>query len=453
MKKTGFELKNGMNRRNFVLSSAGFIATLCTPGIWAVQNTFSKKKHYKFESFDTAKTLAPVTRVTPDDGNYVHTYFDVVPFSPSQRYFAVTRVPVLPRAPLLGDEADICVIDLQERTIQTVYTTKCWGYQTGANIQWGASDRRLYINDVVDGTAVCVGIDLETTETLAYAGPLYSIAPDESCVVGFPHELRDVSQPGYGVPPVKVGEYASLPPGASKDEGIWRTDLKTNKKRLIASLADVAAKVPSKPPFKGGTYYFWHTKFNRQSTRLLQVLRYMHPSMPDTRNPMMFTFKPDGSEIYHTPKTDRLAVWGCGGGHPNWHGDGIHVVRSIPVDGGDVSRYVQARYDGADFKVLSEKIKGGGHPSIEPRGKYLISDERGYDDNGTAVMNLRLIDLTAEEERNVCAIPTIDKKKLEDSVFRLDGHPVWSWDYKKVSLQAAPEGKRQLFMVDLESML
>ena len=36
--------------------------------------------------------------------------------------------------------------------------------------------------------------------------------------------------------------------------------------------------------------------------------------------------------------------------------------------------------------------------------------------------------------------------------FRLDGHPVWSRDYKKVSLQAAPLGKRQLFIVDLEAI-
>lgn len=38
---------------------------------------------------------------------------------------------------------------------------------------------------------------------------------------------------------------------------------------------------------------------------------------------------------------------------------------------------------------------------------------------------------------------------LKDTVFRLDGHPVWSRDYKKVSLQAAPNGKRQLFLVEL----
>ena len=435
-----------MRNRREVLKAMSALA-LC--GCASVPNKFSKKKAYRFEVWDKTKTLVPVTRVTPDDASYVHTYFDVTPFSPSQRYFAVTRVPPATRLPVLGDLADVSVIDLHEQTIQTVYTTKCWGYQTGANIQWGATDRRLYLNDVVDGTAVCVSVDLETTETRVYAGPLYSIAPDESCVVGFPHELRDVSQPGYGVPPRKQGEFASLPPGASEEEGIWRTDLKTNRKRLIASLADVAAKVPSSPPFDGGTYYFWHTKFNRQGTRLLQVLRYMHPKMPDTRNPMMLTFNPDGSDICYTPKTDRVNVWNCNGGHPNWHGDGIHVVRSIPVDGQEESRYVQVRYDGENFRVLSTKIRGGGHPSIEPNGRYLITDTSGYDGD-TYALKLRLVDLVAHEEQIVCSIPTLDKNKLPDKVFRLDGHPVWSWDYKKVSLQAAPNGNRQLFVIDLE---
>jgi len=417
-----------------------------------IPNTFSKKRYYAFKPWRPGKTAAPVTRVTPEDGFYVHTYFDVTPFSPSGRYFAVTRLPFQFRLPVLGDKAEVCIIDLLEHSIQTVLVTKCWSYQRGANVHWGATDDRLYANDVIDGEAVCVSIDLETTETLAYAGPLYTIAPDESCVVGFPHELRDVTQLGYGVPPKDPNNLPHLPPGAASDEGIWRTDLKTNKKRLIASLADVAAKTPSPPPIPGGTYYFWHTKYNWQGTRLLQVMRYMHPDMPDTRNPMMFTFNPDGTDICYTPKTDQVPVWNASGGHPTWHGDGVHVTRSIVPVGENKARYIQARYDGTEFKILSNSIVGGGHPSVEPEGKYLITDKRDYEGD-TAVIKLRLVDLVAEEETIICTVPTINKATLDNVVFRHDGHPVWSWDYKKVSLQAAPEGKRQLFLVDLEKLI
>ncbi len=438
-----------MNRRNFLLTTAGFVATVSAPEVWAVRNTFSKKKHYKFEPFDKGKTAAPVRRVTPDDGFYVHTYFDVCPFSPSERYYAVTKIPFQDKMPVLGDAAQVCVIDLHEQSIQTVFRTKCWGHQTGANINWGATDRHLYTNDVIGGKAVCVRIDLQTGETMAFAGPLYHIAPDESCVIGFPHELRDITQLGYGVAPKKPGDYASLPVEAAKDEGIWRTDLKTGAKTLLVSLADAAAKVPGPPPKEGGTYYFWHSKFNRQGTRVVQVLRYY---MPDgSRNPMTFTFNADGTDIRYAPLTNRVPVWDNGGGHPNWHPDGENILRCLNPDGGD-RRYCLFRYDGTGFRVLCPKIKGGGHPSIEVRGKYLITDDHPVIDNVQHVA-LKLIDIAAEEERKVCSIPTIDRRRLKDKVFRLDGHPSWSRDFKKVSIQAAEKGRRQMYVADLSKLI
>ena len=109
--------------------------------------------HYKFEPYRPDSFAVPVTRVTPKDGFYVFTYFDVCPFSPSQRYLATTRLPQ-DRVPVLGQTADVCVIDLQEQAIRTVYRTKSWGFQTGALLNWGATDQRLYTNDVIDGEAV-----------------------------------------------------------------------------------------------------------------------------------------------------------------------------------------------------------------------------------------------------------------------------------------------------------
>ena len=155
---------------------------------------------YEFEPFRPGAFEVPVTRVTPRDAPYVHTYYDVCPFSPSQRYLAATRLPFQDRVAVLGDEAQICVIDLREQSIRTVATTRCWGFQTGALLNWGATDRRLYTNDVVDGEARCVRIDLASGESTVFAGPMYHIAPDESCVIGFPLELLDATQPGYGVP-------------------------------------------------------------------------------------------------------------------------------------------------------------------------------------------------------------------------------------------------------------
>ena len=92
------------------------------------------------------------------------------------------------------------MIDLENETIETVYSTKGWGFQLGANLNWGKTDRYLYTNDIIDGEAVCVRIDLKTGETKGFAGPMYHIAPDESAVVGFPLDMINITQMGYGVP-------------------------------------------------------------------------------------------------------------------------------------------------------------------------------------------------------------------------------------------------------------
>ena len=438
-----------ITRRRLLRTPAGLLAAaaapLCQP---APPRPAGKraKKHYPFQKLRNEGS-APVVKVTPGDGCYVHTYFDVCPFSPSQRYLAATRLPYQDRTATLGDTADVCVIDLEEQTIETVYATRCWGYQTGANLNWGASDRYLYTNDIVAGRAGCVRIDLETGESKAFAGPMYHLAADGSAAIGFPLELLDATQEGYGAPSRDPANPKRLPPGASKSEGVWITDLETNGKRLLVSLADVAAHVAEPAPIGGGTYYFWHSKFNRQGTRVMQVLRCMLPGGHGGYNAMVFTFDRRGRDIRYLP-TD--PVWGAALDHPNWCPDGAHVLMNLAPKGATRRLFTQFRYDGTGMKVLTDRTSGGGHPSIEPHRKYVITD--AFPDKGRAVA-LRLVDVTAGKEETVCRLSTIDRNAAANPVFRLDGHPVWSRDYRRVCFQAAPEGVRQLFIADLAKLV
>jgi hypothetical protein len=439
-----------MNRREFLKTSAGFAVLVAGGDMLAIASGPGKKQPLKFEPVVDKNFLAPVLKLTPDGGLYQQTYFDVTPYSPSERYLAVSKFPFQDRMPVAGDIAEVCVIDTHERTIQTVYKTKSWGLQTGTNAQWGATDRHVYCNDIINGSAVCVRVDTVTGETRAFAGPMYSVASDDSCAVGFPLELFDATQLGYGCPPASPGAFQTLPPGAPATQGIWRTDLKTGAKKLIVSLADAAAVLPS-PPEWGGTYYFWHSKFNRQGTRVYNVVRCLLAGKPGAHNPANITFKPDGTELYYA--TPGRLPWGSGGGHPNWHPDGEHLIRHLKFEDGK-NYFVKFKYDGSTFEKLSEKIPGGGHPSVGRGGRYLITDafKRAGD---RKTVSLRLADLRADEAVVVCALPTIKwEGRLPDAVFRLDGHPCWSRDYKKVTIQAAnARGERHLYMVDLSTLL
>jgi len=429
-----------MNRRRFLQSSA---AVFLLPTA-AERPVGEKPRHFDFESIDAGASLVPVRKVTPDDGFYIHTYYDVCPFSPSGRFLAVTRLPYQDRIPILGDTADVCLIDLSEQTIRKVYTTQSWGFQTGANVHWGATDDRLYTNDVVDGKAVCIGIDLISGATRAYANAMYSIAPDESAVIAFPFELLDITQRGYGVPPVDPERPKKLPVGASETEGIWKTDLQTNESKLLLSLADAAAEVPEPAPEEGGTFYFWHTKFNRQGTRIMQVLRCLLPSGWGGRNTMVLTLNADGSNLRFMPQ---VPLWGADGGHPNWHPDGEHLIRVLRMDGAH-PRLCQFDADGTNLTVLSEKILGGGHPTFEGRGRYIVTDH--FHGSDPQLVDIQLIDMDQEKIEVIATMAPLNRgEEVAYPPHRLDAHPAWSRDYRKICFQAAPEGVRQLYVADL----
>ena len=443
-----------MNRRKFVYTSCGFMTTLVSPGLWNILNpVYEKKKFdivpYKSENRDLD---VPIFKVTPDDGNYNYTYYDIPTHSPSNRFIAVTKVPFLQdRYPEYGELADVCVVDLEKETIETVYRTKSWGFQTGALLHWGSDDRYLYTNDVLNGDeAVCVRIDLLTGKYTAYSGLMYNIAPNGTFVVGFPLELLNITQQGYGIPSKDPHNPESLPYGAAKDQGMWKTDLESNHKSLLVSLADLAERVPEPPPEKNGTYYLWHTKVNPQSSRILQISRCLFPGGRGGRNAMVYTCRTDGSDIQPTLHKD---VWGRPGGHPNWHPDGLHIIRVMSPEGIDQPhRYCQFLYDGSDFKILSHKLNAGGHPRITPDSRHLTTDDYPIE-HGQQKVRIKLIDLAAEEELILAKMNSSPKKDLTNRALRLDGHGTWDRHYKKLAFQAAPEGKRQIFVADLSGVV
>lgn len=122
--------------------STGLLGKPLMRYMWARERAPGRKRKYRFKRWLCGPASAPVTQVTPRDGFYAHTYYDVCPFSPSQLYLAVTCVPYQVRIPVQGVTADVCVIDLQEQTIETVYTNKSWGFQTGTNTRCEPADAK-----------------------------------------------------------------------------------------------------------------------------------------------------------------------------------------------------------------------------------------------------------------------------------------------------------------------
>jgi len=453
-----------MIRRDFLRASALVTATSCLPGRaggkeMADQSLPTGKRPVGAGSmrYREGNTSCPVYRVTPDDGYYIHTFYDICPWSPSQRYLACTKLPFQDREPTHSDPAIICVIDLKDQIINEVYSTTGWGFQLGANIQWGRTDHHLYFNDKVDDQVVAIRLDLESGKSEALAGPMYHIAPDESSIIGFPLDLINATQGGYGAA-IDPRKQRKLDLGAAGHEGIWRTDLRTNEKKLLVSLADAYEILPEsdREKFKEGTFYFFHSKYSPKGDRILQVFRCLLPESMGggdgtaTRvNPSLLTFNQDGSD-------KKLAIpneiWGRGGNHPNWHPDNEHILMNLRLEQSDL-RLCSFRPDGSDFTILSDSIFGSGHPSFHESGRFIITDS--YPNERFAAKSgevpIRLIDLHNQTEQNICFIFTNGRPKI--NALRVDPHVVWSRDFKRVCFNGASEGRRQVYIADLSELV
>jgi hypothetical protein len=440
MKHTARTEPTSVTRRKILAGATAFAAApyvLCRPLLGE-----AKKKSFAFKTYRKGKTLCPITQVTPGDGFYIHTFFDRSPLSPSGRYLVCLKMPFQDRAPGPSDTAEICLVDMREQTIESVYTTSGWDAQTAAHQQWGRTGRYLYFNDKRDHHAVTVRFDVQTRKAEKFDGPLYQISPDESYALSADLTIIGDTQPGYGI--IVDPKYRKVPVGASDKEGLWRTDLRTGKKSLLLSMAQVYEALPDKKDFEGRTFYGFHVKFNRDGSRIQLVIRTLKPNTPQKR--MVVTFRPDASDFHVAlPYT----IWAPGGHHPDWHPDGENITMNIVRD--RVMRFCEFRYDGADFQVLRKDLVGGGHPSIHRDGRWLVSD--AYTNEPCVLPNgevpIRWIDLRSSYESRLCSMWTLGK----GGVGRCDPHPAWSFDYTRVSFNGAPEGKKQVFVADVSRLL
>jgi hypothetical protein len=460
-----------MKRRDFLSKSSYSLgAILLAPGIMSFYIKPNPKRSFKIRNFRHGRFLAPVKCLTPDDGFYLHTFYDVCPLSPNQQFLALTKFPYQGKTPRWGDEAEVCVVDILNETIQTVYKTKGWSFQLGANVQWGQNNTSIYFNDIIDNQPVCVKLNLDSGETKAYAGAKYDISPDDKYIISPNLLTMNIHQYGYAVPDRVHGKPDTFGMEDMVIDGLWQTNMETNEKTLLVKLTDFLPHVEGsdedKAYYKKSINYLFHSKYNKQGTKISQVFRGLINE--EGRDASLFTMNADGTgikECLSREKWNQKAKFGGSGNHPNWHLDGEHIVMNcIPTWlAYENMQLCQFKFDGSDFKVLSEQHLGSGHPSINADSSYLLADtypKQEWVASAEGEIPIRLINLKTDHEQMICLIGTnvgndwkAYKKGETGSHYKLDPHPVWSRDYKKVIFNGAPEGRRQVYLADLSEIV
>lgn len=387
----------------------------------------------------------PTTVVSSPSHHCMTTFYDVEPISPCGKYLLVTNVPFINRIPFCGEVATIVVINIETGLHTSIYETKGWGAQLGANAQWGKDSNTVFCNDVVDEKVVGVKIDISTFEFKYLDGPIYTISSDSNYSYSPNLKLINAMMPGYGVPEKLFSRYRQHERRASS-EGIWKTNLVDGKCELFISIDKIIKSISNEEVFEDATYYIFHVKVNKKNDKLFFVLFSLGAKgiIGPTTQLVVYDFIKDSFKIVVTYKE-----WSKGGHHPNWMPNGEDIIMNLKSLDRKM-RFVKICSSSGKKEIIERDKVGGGHPSVDQKLSYLLTDayvSEGLSDPDGKVP-IRLIDLEKNDEIH---ISKIDTNNLSGPC-RIDPHPVWSKNSNYIVWNGIIDGVRRVFVAECSSL-
>lgn len=399
----------------------------------------------------------PVRVLTPGVGRVMQHFFDKSPISPSGKWIALLRLPYENKRAEPGDAADVILVDMSSGQERKVAESRAWEHQVGACVMWGRTDDELYFNDLRIGEwePFLVRMNPQTGERREFPGGAFVISPDGTRAAGYNLKtVRRMNFYGYGaaVPPSAMPENGPMP----EDDGLFITDLRTGTRRLVKSIAaffrETLSEAERQELADAGSYGF-QVKWSADGEWLLfvvvQALNQEKPGSGKSRwRRMVFSCRPDGSEPH-------LALpwrtWAKGGHHLNFHPDSRTVTMNLV--GADGKLYLM-KFDvfGSEPTLLCGPVRGSGHPSVSPDGRYLVTDAYLGEPVAAAdgTVPIRLVDLATGNEREIARVSTVTGERFKNGEFRVDPHPAWSRDGKSITFNAFEGGTRRVLMVRMK---
>ncbi|MFB0555538.1 MAG: hypothetical protein ACETWQ_19710 [Phycisphaerae bacterium] len=382
--------------------------------------------------------LPPIRAITKGPKFHWFSYYDKLQFDPSGRYALGMEVDFEHRSPKPNDVISIGMVDLKDndRWLK-LGQSRSWCWQQGCMLQWlPGSKNEIIWNDRRDDSFVCHILNVFTGKKRTLPYPIYTISPDGRTAVAPDFRRIQDMRPGYG--------YAGLPEPykddlAPKDSGIFRIDLKTGKRDLIISLADIAkfGQIPGNP--KEPKHYFNHLLFNTDGSRFIFLHRWRAKGMRSFGTRML-TAKPDGSDIHIVDSYGQTS-------HFIWR-DPRHILAWAWHPSHKNAFYLYE--DGTDnVEVIGKDVMPqNGHCTYLPGNKWILNDT--YPDK--------------ERKQTVYLYHVATGRKVPLGHFylppqyagewRCDTHPRFSPDGRSVVIDSPHAGNgRQMHLIDISTIV
>ncbi|MCK4824460.1 hypothetical protein KA005_52400 [bacterium] len=416
----------------------------------------------------------PLEKLTQDPKHHFFGYYDKCPWSYDGKYMLTMEVSFNDHFPV-NEPADIGLVDLSNKNNITILAqTKAWNWQQGAMMQWSplSPNRTIIYNDRQDNQFVSVILDITTGSKKILPRPVAAVSHSGKKALSINFARLYHTRKDYGYAGLPDPWHAELCPN---NDGIYLIDLNTGKNQLIVSIHQVAhfdldTRVP------GVRHWVNHLAFNTTDTRFCFLHRYELPHMKrfGTR---LFTANTDGSYL--------RCLWSSHVSHFDWR-DNDHilawaiqqkrssksskakmiVLRALKQNQWlyrrlKMSSFLRSRiYGGAFFLFHDTKssentyeivgknlLTEDGHCTYSPDRTWILLDT--YPD----VHNLRHVLLYNSKAQRCIDIGSFFSPPTLTKELRCDLHPRWSRDGKQICIDSAHEGSRQIYVLDISSIV
>jgi hypothetical protein len=230
----------------------------------------------------------PIRPLSPagDGWQYWVGYYDIQPWSPAGDKLLCHRATFADRFPGVGETCEVGYLDLTAQSADGTHPfvrladTLAWNWQQGAMLRWWEHDAEpaLIFNGRADhdprGEIRARVVSIDGAERRTVPGPVLALSPDRrwglSLTMGRINSVR--FEYGY------AGERDPNPDDPAPDnDGVFRVDMQSGERTLIVPLSDLcitptSEDVPNAPAEPFG--YVNHIMFNRSGSRFCFVHRY-----------------------------------------------------------------------------------------------------------------------------------------------------------------------------------
>jgi hypothetical protein len=437
---------------------------------------------------------------TGSNGHHLFGFHDLIAFNKKGDKLLSLELDVINRPPLPGEKAGVGYSVWEEGRFVKLGETNAYNFPQGARQQW-LSDTTFIVNNQVGKEWGAEIYDVDSgAKVEEYTSTAHCVMKNSQIAFGIDYS-RLHRLGGYGY----IGiEDSSKNESIPKGQGIWKLDINTKQKSLMISIAEIAECDVQTSAANGYHHYVTHLVLNPSNTRIAFLHRFFL-SDGGIRTRLM-TVSTDGTDLRciavgflsHFDWKDDLTVfvWGRSGG-------GLDALRSnvilssplmapfIRLAKGVVRKVISKTSnqlsmsfllvrdtEETDIRPVAEGvITEDGHPMFNPVNRNIIVNDTYPSDEKFRTLMLyffkenaridlakcKMIDerpdtLLFKEYTQGCDVDVLNLMTPELFSFTRSGlhcdfHPRWNADGTMVAFDSIHEGTRQIYVVDVSSLV